>query len=218
MYTRTSSERHPYSEENPCVGKGICLEHLLQRQPQLTRLDIVGVSSDNQLIYYYTDPQGFLYTSTEDSSEEARRDLQETMNFYGFTPPGTIQSRGKAVSFYSYYATLYGDLKTASVIVLVYHQYNEKVKGTFLLYKHAPCKELTKRSDLYAKACVLVEASKDESGRYTINGSSPSGNFEENVLKVISQLESALYDVERKLQNGNALKDSNVPTKEEQNG
>ena len=156
LCTYKMSERHPYSAENPCVGKGICLEHLLKRQPNLSRLDIVTVSGDNQLIYYYTDPKGYVYTSVEDSSEEARRDVQETMNFYGFTPPGMIQSRGKAVSFYSYYATLYGDLPTASVIVLVYHQYNEKVKGTFLLYKNAPCKELTKRSDLYAKACALV--------------------------------------------------------------
>lgn len=46
LCTHKMSERHPYSENNPCVGKGICLEHLLERQPQLTRLDIVGVWCD----------------------------------------------------------------------------------------------------------------------------------------------------------------------------
>jgi len=124
--------RHRYTVDNPCVGKNICLEHLLLKQRNLTRLEIVGVTSNNRSIYYFTDVQG--YVSTEDSSEEALRDVLKTLTFYGFTPPKNVESRGKTVDFYSYYATLHGDLKKASVIVMSYSQSSEKVKGLFLLY------------------------------------------------------------------------------------
>ena len=194
--------RHPYTEANPCVGKNICLEHLLAKQKTLTRLEIVGVANGNRSTYYFVDTRGYVYTSIEDSSEEARRDILETLSFYGFSPPKTVESRGKMVDFYSHYATLYGDLTIASVIVLVYSQSSEKVKGLFLLYKGGPCKELTKRSELYHRAEELVEASKDTRGEYHIGDTSHYGRYESDIYEVISQLESAMYDVTRKLQYG----------------
>ncbi len=128
-------DRHPYTESNPCAGKNICLEHLLHKQRNLTQLHIVGVTDSNRSMYYFTDEKGSVYTSNEDSSEEARRDVLETLSYYGFTPPKRVESRGKMVDFYSHYVTLYGDLTSASVIVLSYQQSQEKVKGLFLLYK-----------------------------------------------------------------------------------
>src|SRR5439155_12106768 len=126
--------------------------------------------------------------------EEAGQSLDDTLTYYGFTPPKTITSRGKSVDFYSSYATLYGDLHTASVIVLSYNHYSEKVKGLFLLYKNGSPKELSKKSDLYTRAEELVEACKDANGNYHLNGNSHYSR--ESVLyEVISQLESAVYDV-----------------------
>src|SRR2546421_6003925 len=197
--------RHPYTKENPCVGKNICVEHLLQKQRNLTRLDVVGTNTDRP-VYYFTDTQGYVYTSIEDSSDEARMDMLETLSFYGFTPPKTVESRGKMVDFYSHYATLHGDLRSASVIVLSYQQSSEKVKGLFLLYKGGQAVELHKRGDhktLYTKAEELVEATKDASNEYHIGGTSHYGRYESATYEVISQLESALYDVTRKLQNRN---------------
>src|SRR5207302_551794 len=81
-------DRHPYTKDNPCVGKNICLEHLLQKQRNLTRLDVVGTNADRP-VYYFTDTQGYVYTSIEDSSDEARMDMLETLSFYGFIPPKT---------------------------------------------------------------------------------------------------------------------------------
>src|SRR5438874_13289850 len=86
--------RHPYTQDNPCVGKNICLEHLLQKQRNLTQLHIVGVADGNRSTYYFVDEKGYVYTSIEDSSEEARRDVIETLSFYGFSPPKTVESRG----------------------------------------------------------------------------------------------------------------------------
>ena len=198
-------DRHPYTKENPCVGKNICLEHLLQKQRNLTSLNVVGTNADRP-VYYFTDTQGYVYTSIEDSSDEARMDMLETLSFYGFTPPKTVESRGKMVDFYSHYATLHGDLRSASVIVLSYQQSSEKVKGLFLLYKGGHAVALQKRGDhksLYTKAEELVEATKDANNEYHIGGTSHYGCYESDTYEVISQLESALYDVTRKLQNGN---------------
>src|SRR5207237_4559481 len=189
-------DRHPYTKENPCVGKNICLEHLLQKQRNLTRLDAVGSNADRPM-YYIVDTQGYVYTSIEDSSDEARKDVLETLSFYGFTPPKTVESRGKMVDFYSHYATLHGDLRTASVIVLSYQQSSEKVKGLFLLYKGGQAVELHKRGDhktLYAKDEELVEATKDANNEYNIGGTSHYGRYESDNYEVISQLGSGGLD------------------------
>jgi hypothetical protein len=194
--------RHPYSVENPCVGKNICLEHLLEKQTNLTRLAVIGSNADRP-VYYFVDTQGYVYTSIEDSSDEARKDVLETLSFYGFTPPQTVESRGKTVDFYSYYATLHGDLRNASVIVLSYQHAQEKVKALFLLYKGGKTVAFQKRGDhktLYTKAEELVEATKDANNEYHVGGYSHYGRYESDVYEIISQLESALYDVTRKLQ------------------
>ena len=193
--------RHPFTPDNPCVGRNICLEHLLQKQPFLVFSGQAATDNSNRRLYRFLDTKGMVYTAIEDSSDEARSSIADTLSYYGFLAPETIVSRGKAVTFYSHYATLYGDLHNASVIVLSYNHYSEKVKGLFLLYKGGTTKELTKRSDLYRRAEELVEASKDASGEYHIHGNSHFGRFEADVYDVISQLESAVYDVTRKLQN-----------------
>jgi hypothetical protein len=152
--------------------------------------------------------QGYVYESTEVSSEQAQRDVVETLTFYGFTPPKSVESRGKTVDFSPYYATLHGDLRTASVIVMSYNQYSEKVKGLFLLYKNGKTIPLSKRGEhksLYTRAEELVEASKDTRGEYHIGGSSHYGRYEVDTYHIISQLESAMYDVTRKLQNSNSV-------------
>ncbi len=197
-----SRNRHPYTPSNPCVGRNICLEHVLQKQPFLVFSGQVSVDTSQRRVYRFLDTKGMVYTAIEDSSDEARSSIADTLSYYGFTAPETVVSRGKSVTFYSHYATLYGDLHNASVIVLSYNHYSEKVKGLFLLYKGGTTKELTKRSDLYRRAEELVEASKDASGEYHIHGISHYGRFEADVYDVISQLESAVYDVTRKLQNG----------------
>jgi hypothetical protein len=199
-----SRNRHPYKKDNPCVGRNICVEHLLQKQRNLTRLDVVGTNADRSM-YYFVDTQGYVYTSIEDSSDEARKDVLETLSFYGFTPPKTVESRGKMVDFYSHYATLHGDLRNASVIVMSYQHLQEKVKALFLLYKGGQAVALQKRGDhksLYTKAEELVEATKDATNKYYISGASHYGRYESDIYEVISQLESAMYDVTRKFHNG----------------
>jgi len=203
-----SRNRHPYTADNPCVGRNICLEHLLQKQPHLTRIEVVGATSENRSIYYFVDKQGFVYTSTEDRSDEAARSLDDTLTYYGFMPPKTITSRGKSVSFYSYYASLHGDLPTASVIVLSFNHTSEKVKGLFLLYKNGQPKEFSKKNDIYHQADALVEASKDAQGNYHLGGYAHYGKHESDTLAVISQLESAIYDVTLRLKNGQSRTDN----------
>lgn len=86
--------RHPYTADNPCVGRNICLAHLLQKQPYLTRIEVEGLTSDNRAIYYFVDKKGMVYISTENTSDEAGKSLDDTLTYYGFTPPKTIASRG----------------------------------------------------------------------------------------------------------------------------
>lgn len=193
---------HEYTLDNPCVGRNICLQHLLEKQHDLTVVDSFTYER-GQHWYRYTDRRGYIYTSTEDSSHEASKDMMQTLVYYGFVPPTTIEVRGKSVDFHTYYATLHGDLKTASVIVLSYNHASERVKGLFLLYKNGEAKELSKKSDVYHRADELVEQSKDAQGTYRINGYTHYGKFEADVYEVISQLESATYEVTLKLKNDN---------------
>jgi hypothetical protein len=197
-------ERHAYSLDNPCVGKGMCLEHTLKKHSYLTLLDCVGQNTDGQYIYRFLDRQGIVYSSIEDSTEQPTKDLSETMNYHGFMPPIKVEGRGgKSIDFHTYYATLYGDLTTASVIVLAYNHTSEKVKSLFLLYKKGLTKELSKKSDLYRRADELIEATKNERGEYIVKGYTHYTKLESHTLDVVSQLESAVYDATLKFQNDN---------------
>jgi hypothetical protein len=177
----------------------MCLQHLLKKQQQLVYAGSLSVDASGRHIHRFLDEKGLVYTSIEDSSDEASRSIEATLDYYGFTPPETVTARQKTVHFYASYATLHGELPTASVIVLAYNHYHEKVKGLFLLYKHGSWKELSKKSDLYHQADALVEATKDDQGYYHLNGSSHTGKSEADVLDVVSHLESAVYDVSLKL-------------------
>ncbi|MBV9688973.1 MAG: hypothetical protein JO202_04595 [Ktedonobacteraceae bacterium] len=191
----TYRDHHPYTLENPCVGKGICLQHTLLKHPNLSYMNPFGEDTDGNAIYRFVDTKGYVYTSTENISNEPHEDMRETLGHYGFEPPETIESKGRVVDFRTYYARLHGDLRTASVIVLSYNQDTEKVKGLFLLYKHGPTKELSKKSDVYRHANELVESTKMPDGSYLINGNRQYAKWESDVLDVVSQLESAVYDV-----------------------
>jgi hypothetical protein len=202
--TSTYKDRHLYTEDNPCVGRSICLEHLLVKQPHLVYAGSLSVDSYNRRIHRFVNSKGMIHTSIEDSDDEAKEDLNATLAYYGFTAPETVESRGKSVSFTSYYARIHGDLHNASVLVLSYNHYTEKVRGEFLLYKNGKTVPLNKRGEhkaLYTRAEELVEACKDAEGVYHI-GTPHSGRYDSDMYEVISQLESAMYDVTRKLQNG----------------
>lgn len=192
---------HAYTLDNPCVAKNMCLQHLLMSQPNLAILDSPFTNKEGQHFYRFVDQQGYVWTSTEDVSTEASKDTSETLAYYRFTPPLKIEARGKSSDFHSYYATLFGDLR-GSVMVLSYYQFTEKVRGLYLLYKDGQSVELSRKSELYRRADALVEATKDANQQYHINGTSHYGKSEVDVFEVIAQLESAVYDVTRKLQSG----------------
>jgi len=96
--------------------KNICLEHLLHKQRNLTRLDIVGVADGMRSIYYFVDAHGYVSTSIEDSSEEARRDLLETLSYYGFRPAEDGRESGS--NFHVTHTAYYFTSKASSLCVI----------------------------------------------------------------------------------------------------
>src|SRR5713226_4748714 len=139
---------HPFSEDNPCVGKSLCLEHLLQGQTSLTYQGVEHTDIYGRRIYRYLDQEGYIFLSTEDSSTEASKSLQETLVHYSSFPPKTVTYRERTVEYDSYYATLYGTIATSSVIVLSFDKRStEIVKGLYLLYNDGTHKELAKRGE-----------------------------------------------------------------------
>ena len=186
--------RHTYSLDNPCVGKGICLNHMLVKRSNLTLLDSPGQDSYGRNMYRFTDAAGFIYTSTEDSTEDPHNNVQETLAYHHFPLPEKVTSRGKTVDFNTYYARFYGKLDR-SVLVLSFDHTQEKVKGLFLLYKDGGVKEFTRRADVYHQAEELVEANKDKGGQYHIGSYPHYCKFDSDIFEVISELESAVYDV-----------------------
>lgn len=202
--THDYRNRHPYTPENPCVARNICLSHFLEKHPNLRYLDEEEVNKDNKRVFRFVDTQGYLYRSIEDNPGEAVKDLTSTLAYYGFTPPYTVAYQGKVVTFNVYYATLYGDFQTASVLVLAYNQTVDKVKGLFLLYKNGPAKELNKRGAqkaLFERAEEIIEATKDTEG-YHLGDRTFYRRSDSQTYEVISQLESAWHDAAVKLQNG----------------
>ncbi len=205
-------EKHPFSEENPCVGRNLCLQHLLQNHRSLTFLDVMRTDLYGRKIYRYLDKAGYIFTSTEDSSDDASKDLDESLNYHGFVPPKTVTFRDRTVEYNDYYATLFGNVNTASVIVMSFDKRgSETVKGQFLLYNDGTHKELAKRGEhkqLFTRSQALLEATKDTEGTYHLpNGSTTTLLTDEDCYPLISQLESAMFDVIRKIANATVPKE-----------
>jgi hypothetical protein len=111
-----------------------------------------------------------------------------------------VAYRDRTVAYNGYYATLFGHVDTASVIVLSFEKKSsETVKGQFLLYNDGTHKELAKRGEhksLFTRAQALLGATKDEAGYYHLpSGTTTSALYEEDSYPIISQLESAMFDV-----------------------
>src|SRR4051812_46123542 len=87
--------RHPYSEDNPCVGRNLCQEHLLQQHSGMTFLGLLRTDYSGRRVYRYINKEGFIYTSTEDSSTELEKDLDETLAYHGFVPPKEVTYRDR---------------------------------------------------------------------------------------------------------------------------
>src|SRR2546422_6241833 len=60
--TYTYRNCHPYTQENPCVGRNLCLEHLLEKQKYLVFSGLLRVDNDNRRVYRFLDTRGGVYT------------------------------------------------------------------------------------------------------------------------------------------------------------
>jgi len=191
----------PYDidKERPCVGLRICLSCFLKKHPNLKFLEVQTVNSEQEYTYAFLDEAGNVYTSQENYTDTPGKDIAYTLKQHQFTPPAQYKPLKSTdlIRLHPSHFTVYGDLHSASVIVVDYNDYYDKVHVAFLLYKHAGHKELTKRGEgkvLWEKAQTMLERTKRGS-YYLINGHEQSRIWESDIYRLISQMESAVYDI-----------------------
>lgn len=188
------------TEFRPCVGLRICMECFLRKHPELRFLEVKSVDDDGEATYAFIDNEGNIYISRENYSDSPSKDISYTLRQHSFTLPERHKpsKATEEIRLHSSYFTIYGDLNTASVLVADYGDYSEKHHCTFLLYKNGGYKELTKRGEgrvLFERATVVLERTKLPNGDFLIDGRKQSRIWDSDIFKVISQMETAMYNI-----------------------
>ncbi len=184
----------------PCVGLRICLQCFLKKYLGLQFLEVKSVNDVGETTYTFIDQEGAVYTSRENYSDKPSSDIGYTLRQHAFTLPEQYKppKATEEILLDASHFTVYGDLQTASVLVADYADSADKQYITFLLYKHDGYKELTKRREgkvLLERATAMLERTKLPNGYYLIDGHERSRIWESDIYKIISQMESAMYNI-----------------------
>lgn len=190
------------------VGKNLCLECLLTKQPRLTFVRPETTDDDGDITYSFLDEESMVYTIKTNSGEDTRKDVFLSIQRAGFPiPESYVPSKGDKtapVRLGRSNWTVYGKL-TSSVIVLEYTDSYPTVRVVFLSYKEGQVVELHKRSlafkQTFERAKQIIERTKHRqfgsSYYYHPDGYEISQISDSALYPIIAQLEAAVWDVQR---------------------
>jgi hypothetical protein len=195
----------PYAAQNPEVAENVCLICVIQRHEELTFVGALGEkdSSGNQQ-FQFIDERGYIYRSNSGYPDDPKEDTFQTLVYWGFpVPTAYTPPRCEEVTLHPHSWRIYGDVKTASVVVIE-KTYDQKHEVAFLSYKGGEFRELTKREaqmkSLLLEARAIIELSKGEDEWYYVPGFEAGYVSDLMLYTIVSRLASAAYDVKSRLQ------------------
>src|SRR5258708_3013360 len=196
----TTCKRH-HTKNNPIVGENICLMCFCVKHTLMYVGPWKEIQNGN-MEYKFLDEHGYIHTSTADESNGPYQYTRLTIQHWQFALPTHWTIGEKEIELNQHNWTIYGDIPKDSVWVLRYmDRHNDGPVFTILSYKGGSWSELNKRSkvnrELFKRAKLGIEATKDQNGCYHILGKEQSWYIEVDTYKVIAHIESDRYDRER---------------------
>ncbi len=189
-----------YTEESPMIAANLCLECFLRENSSVHLTVVPTVPDENGVtVYRFLDPEGYIYTcSPASESSEAYESISLTLAYWGFPDVASVELEGKPVELDPTDATIYGDLKTNSVVVVSKRKKAGRLEVSFLSYKNGPCVYLDKAKGYTRKVWREAEsqylATKDARGRYHYKERVSRQPFQSDIYCLLSDNESAKYD------------------------
>jgi hypothetical protein len=173
---------------------------MLKKHPSMQLLEVKSVNDDGEATYTFIDQSGQVYISTENSSDDLSQDIGYTLKQHGFILPEryTPHKATEEIPLSASRFTIHGDIQTASVLVADYIDSSDKIYLTFLLYKSGGYKELTKKREgkvLLERAEEMLYRTRLPDGYYLIDGHKQSKIWQSDIYKLISQMETAMYNI-----------------------
>ncbi|GHO98364.1 hypothetical protein KSF_084120 [Reticulibacter mediterranei] len=204
----------------PCVSRRICMQCMLAKHEGLRFLEAKSVNDDGEITYAFINEAGEVFTSRENYDGDISKDITYSLKQNGFTAPEQHKPlrADQEVRLHASHFTIYGDLNHSSVVVADYNDSWEKLHITFLLYKYAGYKELTKRGEgkiLYEKAEAILQRTKRGS-YYYIDGRQQSRIWDSDIYPLIAKMESAVYDLSLEFGPPLAIQEKVAPLPSEQ--
>jgi hypothetical protein len=193
-------------KENPMVAQSVCLSCFTKENESLNLTAIPFTSETGAKTYRFLDSEGYVYTSAFASeSVEAFESISLTLAYWGFPDVDTIELEGTLVELDPIDASIFGDLKTNSVVVLSKRKKGGRLEVTFLCYKHGTCVYLDKAKGYTRKVWREAEskylATKDARGRYHYKDRLSRQPSLSDEYCLLSDLESARYDTKHQKEN-----------------
>ncbi len=195
----------PFDEEtNPMIATNLCLPCFMSENSSLnlTPVPFTGADEKGTKVYRFLDSEGYVYIpSSMPASTEAEESISLTLAYWNLPDVVTVELDGKPVELDTADTTIYGDLKTNSVVVVSKRKKAGRLEVPFLSYKNGTCVYLDKAKGRTRKVWREAEsqylATKDARGRYHYKERVSRQPFQSDIYCLLSDNESAKYDKEQ---------------------
>lgn len=189
-------------KDNPMVSESVCLTCFTKENESLNLTPIPFTDETGGKTYRFLDTEGYVYTTSPMSdSVEAYENISLTLAYWGFPNVDTVELEGKPVELDPIDATIYGDLRNNSVVVLSKRKKGGRLEVTFLCYREGNCVYLDKAKGhtrkIWREAESQYLSTRDARGRYHYKDRIARQPFLSDEYCLLADLESARYDQQR---------------------
>ena len=193
---------HPYTQDNPRIGRNCCLHHYLEEARSLkSYIRLLRQVGEHESEHVFVDYLGFIHVSST-KNNEPYKSVYETMRYYGFTPLQEFQldATSAPLQLEPYFWNVYGDVQTRPVVIAVYKKETPTPSlFEFLCVKDGPTLPISRRRGillhLWREAKRQIEASHDKDG-YHWKETTFSQVFESRIYTAASDIASEQYDAQ----------------------
>lgn len=193
---------NPFDEKtNPNVVHSVCLACFRQENSSLhLEPEPQAITDENgRQSYVFLDAEGYVYTPVPASdSIEAVENIPATLSFWDFPDISSIELEGKAVELDPQDASIFGDVRHNSVVVVSKRKLGGRIEVVYLSYKNGQCVYLDKAKGktrkLWREAESAYLATRDVRGRYHYKERVSRYPVQGDIYCLLSDRESAVYD------------------------
>jgi hypothetical protein len=180
-----------YTQQNPNVAGNLCLSCFSQEDRNgltfQSELD-PAIMPDRYIspyapyprpMYLFLDQAGHVHTTQAGpgATERAEENMRATARYWHFQVPEQAERNGETIRIKGFSFTIYGDVRTSSVVLFCYTEYRPDIEILFLARRDGPAVQINRRRGIhrqvFEEARAELEGTRTPDGKYLVKGTGP---------------------------------------------